>query len=657
MSRSLRSRTRSTSSIQEVKSESPTREDTRTLRRKRKQDSEDDVSDVESGSALQDSENVSGRPFQIIGNLPASIDEPDYNSTLTHTLSVKDSGVLYSSLIQSRKTWFQGEMFEVYWIRPQRDPNNPDASGNTGIRDKMQKMCDCTMTAGPHEFSVRLFILKDDDKERLWQEEQDGVKKAKEDKKQEAIEEKKKRIEERKQQQLLRKQEKERRSVQIREAKLKAKLEQDLLREKMKEERRKRKEEEKLLKKQQQKPSKPAPTSQSKSNKNDSSGKEENTEEKMIVNLNFMAQHDPELNKLMGKVAGGQASIEEIEKFKGIIEIAKKQPPPPGWSPTAGWKLNNQQKATVPIVQLKNSGSPKIIASDKEQQTAHSGSEQKEDNTIKKDKTNASSDIESDHKKKETEAEKSPSKKELDKDDNDELKESENSAANEPEGKTENHVSSESRQSSIKTEDSELPFTKMEDNNDEIEKKPRKKRLSKKEKIALNIVEEQKLTAFQQKYVEGAQLVLEFLEFTNFRYRLPDDCVLEFDEDENIFIISWIVIHNIKDINRFSRKKKVKSLVEALFLDDCPSPLFSTMDIKLSEIPTRFNPIIINSVKPLEEVQKRMERIIEIGTRLSGYNLWYQLDGYDDSEMAENFRLELNEYEHALRGKRQKKNM
>ena len=61
---------------------------------------------------------------------------------------------------------------------------------------------------------------------------------------------------------------------------------------------------------------------------------------------------------------------------------------------------------------------------------------------------------------------------------------------------------------------------------------------------------------------------------------------------------------------------------------------------------------MLHSVLPKEEVQERMKRILDIGIRLSGYHLWYQLDGYDDSELAENLRIGLNTYENSMRNKR-----
>ena len=79
------------------------------------------------------------------------------------------------------------------------------------------------------------------------------------------------------------------------------------------------------------------------------------------------------------------------------------------------------------------------------------------------------------------------------------------------------------------------------------------------------------------------------------------------------------------------------------------------MTVTFSGIHVKFNSIMMNSFDPKEEVRGYMEDVLAVGTRLSGYNLWYQLDGYDDRELAERLRSELNEYEQSLKPKRQKK--
>ena len=686
MSRTLRSRTRSADAVKEE--DSTVVEPVRKLRKKQRHSAEDDDEDDESGlmDEMMSKGNVEGRPFEIIDCLPASLDVPDYNSALTHPLTVKDSAVLYNSLVQSRKTWVKGEMFELYWKRPQRDSHGApvvDSTLQNGIRDRMQKMCEATMSAGPHQFDVRLFILKDDEVEKLWAEELEETRKLREEKKLEAQEEKKKRMEDKLLQQQQRKKEREEKAAALKEARAKAKKEQEILREKMKEEKKKKREEEKLIKKQQRSlKTKPKPMSAEekreqerregirKFREEEAREREEARENhKMIMNLNHMSHEDKFLNDLMRKVARGRGSREEVNKFKEYIEIARSMAPCEEWIKHDKQQKENEKrekeeqekkivqgerkptdaKSSIPLVPIKNK-TPANVSENKQDKTIVS--EESKADTLEP-KEPASSDA-----SKGTESASNPEPKS-------DTPRPESTTTSAGESKDAPETSEVSTPGPIESEVStpgstdNVTTVKAEDGTtgDVNKTKPRKKRLSKKDKLALNIIEEPKLTAFQQKYINNAQLILEFAESTNARFRLPSDCIMEHVESDNTYVISWIVIHNIKDIAKFSRKKKLKTVEEALFWADCPSPLFSTMDICLGEIPTRFSPLMLNSTKPIAEVQERMIRILEIGTRLSGYNLWYQLDGYDDAERAEDLRIDLNDYEHTLKGKRQRKNI
>lgn len=686
MARVLRSRTRSHDPVTKEEPITNISSDTTTnfkTRRKRKHESDEEISDL-SDHEIQEKKNIEGRPFEVIDLLPASIDPPNYNSALTHPLSVKDSAVLYNSLIQSRRTWLKGEMFELYWVRPQRDPTHPNINGtNNGIRDRMQKMCDCSMMAGPHKFNIRLYILKDDDIENKWQEEQDRIKKEREERKVEAVEEKKKRIEERKQQALLKKQEREQKNIQLKEERLKAKLEQELQKLRLREEKKRKKEEERLQKKlqkekerqekierdrkekeekaklklklKQEKANEKGKEKQGKKEKNSTSTPSpNNVNADMIANLNRMAHKDRALNTLMNRVAKNLASEEELLRFKEIMTIAEKMGPP----------KENKAKATnpkvnVPIVTSKNKTpvEKKEINDDNDGKLEKEPPVEKDLDKTKDNKTPISNTkaVTSEDKK----DDKDCSKKKDIEDEKEKVNDNNNNNNNtQLKGGNDDDKTEETSKLTIKhIDDTENNNIKTENSESNVTIIPKKKESSHaRRESTTDIHEEQKLTAFQQKYISGAHLVLEYVEFTNFRYRLPNECVIEYVKEENKYIISWIVIHNLKDITRFSKKKKLKTVNEGLFLEDCPAPLFSCMDITISDIPIRFEPIVMNSVKPLEEVQKLMQRILDIGTRLSGYNLWYQLDAYDDMERAEDLRIDLNDYEHSLKGKRQKKN-
>lgn len=120
----------------------------RTKRRKRnsEDDQDDDFVGSDGNSAYYHSDVGNSRPFEMVGGLPSSSEIPQYNSALAHPLSVKDSAVLYDSLVSSRKTWVRGEMFELYFTKPVKTtkdvpvkPETPAEAMSVQVRDKMQK--------------------------------------------------------------------------------------------------------------------------------------------------------------------------------------------------------------------------------------------------------------------------------------------------------------------------------------------------------------------------------------------------------------------------------------------------------------------------------------------------------------------------------------
>lgn len=109
------------------------------------------------------------RPFKIIQNLPLSKDPgqiPDY-SLLNNPLSIKDSSVLYNSLIVSRFNWLN-HMFKTYWTRREQ---LLIGTADLNKKDKMIRFCNPVMSCGTHTFTVKLFFLKDDEKEKIYHEE------------------------------------------------------------------------------------------------------------------------------------------------------------------------------------------------------------------------------------------------------------------------------------------------------------------------------------------------------------------------------------------------------------------------------------------------------------------------------------------------------
>lgn len=625
----LRSRNRLESTPEETQ-----RSAKATNRRNKRSRKVDDVNDY-SDSGISESEPGSygkfsgdGRPFEIITGLPCSTEVPQYNSALTHPLSVRDSAVLYDSLVISRRTWVRGEMFELYFSKPARsikeesNQSKQDAISQAmtmQIRDKMQKMCDCNMMGGPHQFPVRLFILKNEELEKRWQEEQDSKKREKEERRKRDQEEKKRRVEEKKQSQLQKKQEKEKLMLLHKENKAKAKQEMDAMKLKRKEEVKKSKQEHKKYRKTGEPVSRavtsplrkasPPPTNQSVN------------DPKMIANLNLMAQKDSKLNILMGTVANGDATLEQVEEFKKFIEIAKKMPAPPGWNPPPV------------LVQPKESASEP--GADRQQIKENEFKEEKMDNAIKV--------VAKEEEKKEEE------KKE----------------------EMHNIVKNENTDTSAPM----MVDNKDKDKNDDNGNSKEKEQEPKRRRRPRGFISEEEdksmqLTAFQQKYVQDAQIIIEFSEYTHARYMLPRNAVLEYVEESNDYKLSWIVVHNKREIERY-KNRRIKDMTKGKKTDEekktieeeydvygddmCPSPLFTPMTVVFSGIHKKFNPIMVHSVEPLEKVRKEMNSILNIGTRLTGYNLWYRLDGYDDKDLAESVRVDLTEHEYDLRGKRQKK--
>lgn len=210
-----------------------------------------------------------------------------------------------------------------------------------------------------------------------------------------------------------------------------------------------------------------------------------------------------------------------------------------------------------------------------------------------------------------------------------------------------------------------------------------------------------KLTAFQEKYLHNATLVFEFLENPNVRYVIPRDSICEIlepahppidaeeDSEFNDVLISHIWIHNIDEVEAYERKlsayysevkqrqieeeRKRKEEEEAekqaaeneeegqevldrnrakkkapppkkkkpLVAPEEPHIRYTTLSFTIHNIPTRFIPIVANSMKPLKQVQDRMKHILKVGTRVPSFYLWYQIDARLDEEFAENLRSKL----------------
>lgn len=221
-----------------------------------------------------------------------------------------------------------------------------------------------------------------------------------------------------------------------------------------------------------------------------------------------------------------------------------------------------------------------------------------------------------------------------------------------------------------------------------------------------------KLTAFQERYLYNATLVFEFLENPNVRYIIPQESICEVlppdrprpadaeeDSEYNDVLISTIWIHNTDDVENYEKakaeydeemkKKKEEELAEAerkkkeeesgkdasaepapveprplrykrkpappkkpkvLVEPEYPHIKYTTHLFTVHNVPSRFVPIFVNSMKPLADVQKRMEHILKTGTRITSFYLWYQLDARLDEAFAENLRKLADEEEKKMTG-------
>lgn len=133
------------------------------------------------------------RPFEVLSSLPLSYNPPPnghYEDVLKNPLTTKDSGVLYRSLMKSRLNYMNvGPMFKLYWLKQssyakkmqqlehdkpnskslKEDKSNdrvPILGNDVSARDVMVKLCDASLSLGPHKFEIRLFIAKDERSEK-----------------------------------------------------------------------------------------------------------------------------------------------------------------------------------------------------------------------------------------------------------------------------------------------------------------------------------------------------------------------------------------------------------------------------------------------------------------------------------------------------------
>lgn len=153
--------------------------------------------EIEKEQRILDSTIV--RPFETLENLPISYNPPpheNYEEVIKNPLTIKDSAVLYTALMRSRNTYvYHAPMLKLYWVKQtayakklaemekeneairDRDTKRrfskatsssletrtrtPVLSTDVNARDVMSKLCEASLTVGPHSMDIRIFIAKD----------------------------------------------------------------------------------------------------------------------------------------------------------------------------------------------------------------------------------------------------------------------------------------------------------------------------------------------------------------------------------------------------------------------------------------------------------------------------------------------------------------
>lgn len=249
-----------------------------------------------------------------------------------------------------------------------------------------------------------------------------------------------------------------------------------------------------------------------------------------------------------------------------------------------------------------------------------------------------------------------------------------------------------------------------------------KKPYKEKKPIKFKLPRDQKLTAFQEKYLSDATLVFEYAENSNVRYMLPKNAICEVlpsknSSDERDILISFLWVHNQNELSRYEEllkqyndeiqererkekeeeKKKIeaenetKAETQLKFNEQeskstsneeippsrvtrsrpntkktkkPPAPKqpkkleppiepdlrYTSVSFVLHDIPSKFVPIVTNSVYPEDKVREYMLNILSKGTRSANFYLWYQVDAKLDEQLAENVRSELVAEERKMPG-------
>lgn len=611
------------------------------------------------------------RPFDVVNGLPVSYNMPPYGhyeDVLKTPLTVKDSGILYRSLMKSRTNYITVcPMFRLYWVKQTSyvkkligenklskvDTDRPPVLGaDVNARDVMVKLCDSGMTLGPHSFEIRIFIAKDD---RSTKKDDDDDEKV-----------------------------------------------TDLTNE--------------------QNNDKP---------ENSDTGKPE-PESTIEVKKEEMEKTESPAEQSAPSVEAPKIANDKVEDKSAVEEPAKPQvypPPTPekstatvtsetpaistpqnvpfGQARTDGIAITNQsQPLTTPKPLM---GIPLSQLTAANPQAPPQSASNTTSTTAPKPKKRAANDLESDENKLMIANLNAVAKVDPDLR---ALMEIIAGGDNEPKHLIRfNAFIARAKEMGPPPHSFLIPNFRMDPFQPFRSRKPPKEK-----KITKAALKDLKLTAFQEKYISEATLVFEFVENPNVRYMLPKHAICEvlpskMGSEERDILISFLWIHNQNELDIYEKeleeynnaikekerkeqeeenkikaeeerqrlisegklveepapeaqaapassrtrrrpppKKTKKQAPKKLVAPEEPELRFTPVSYTIHDISVKFVPIITNSFKPEKEVQEFMKQVLEKGTRTSALNLWYQVDGKLDEELAENVRNELINEEKKLLG-------
>lgn len=707
------------------------------------------------------------RPFEILSDLPVSYNAPPdghYEDVLKHPLTMKDSAVLYNSLLKSRYNYLHyPPMFRLFWLKQtayakkmaelQKDGKKtvstynkkqpavrfddrvPVLGSEVSARDIMVKLCDGGLSVGPHFFPIRLFIAKDDRPEKLSKKEElkrmeeanrekaqttEGVApgdSSKPESKEKEDEKEKDEVEEKKEEESSSKDGESKKDST--ESKGTEELKDtdttpETPKSKDTEQPKKRqkavaknddkatvdktevtkdestpastpsddKNEAKEQSKAAAKPTPPPGTSASVNSKpvpppgtgpptapapapprpavSANMQSVENTI--MISNLNSIARQDQFLSSLMKIVASGDASQQQINVFKGYIERARNMGPQPHHAhlfPDGKIPLKPDQiakkKTLKPPIEKKPAKIPKPKIPKDQKLTAFQ-------ERYLNDATLVFEFVENPNTRfllpKYSICEVVEASNNLglstERTDGEDVKETKDIIFSflwvHNSHEVEEYEKELAEYERVMKEREEAERKKKEE--EEAEKKKKEEEVEKKKAEEVEGANE-KEEGEKEKDTEEGKVADDQKQIEN------EDKEAEPAEAEPVVKEEEDALPPRRNLrrppprNRKKRKLTVgpkKPVEKRLVKPEEPEYKFTSVSFTIHQIPTRLVPIVTKSVKGQAEVKERMEHILKVGTRLTSFYLWYQVDGKLDEELAENLRVNITQEEKKMPG-------